>query len=683
MSALKVPTNRVCFLPPDLPVADRPLTSGDPYLRQREVEFKTLAFRNDARLSAASYEIKRLRAFFDGNLGPSGGWRCPLGSANGGEITDRFGRNCGGASSRRLLNTVRNVAGNTSATPGSRRRSPSRRTVVALANNNSQDRALVADPVDEEIVPKKRRRLRDRVAGRLADAAGFLGGSETPQSSSPRQRRRETVVEDAGNRPRSGRTRSADGLPPLPTKRSGPDVDFDNLSDKQRASIEKALDEARLAIGIKWQQRLLTQITEDSMNEYIADLETTSASKGVITKLKNERDSYLSLHDDSVPLKDKLGQMTTDKRRAVLNRANVMNWGPRTKPGKDETPRPASAGMWQAIATAAKARLGARHREGYGIPVNVPVGHRGIDNQKQANGALEAGADLIDIPDEFLAEAIAKNAGDSKRFKSIADTSNSKNGMAMYEDRKTGKAIGIKFRNGTSAASQEDISELAGAHIAERFGFAGGSIRIGGVPNTLPQGKDSTAAPLVFELVGNYVGKYDKPGTDGNRNMSQIDRLRATLLDFTILNMDRHPGNYFTVTDKDGKTRFVPIDHGYGFNSAHEMFFVDGDEKSFKGWLFNKWGGRRNGIMKNLRDEGGTPEGRAELVELMRDTQRQLREAEEQYGLDDALTDIFASLPNRTPRTSSGRDHRKAVERIQWLIKTDPEKVVDLLLGQP
>jgi hypothetical protein len=670
----RTPTTRIRFVPADIAVVHQPLTSGDPHLRQLEVEFKTLAFQNDARLSAASYEIKRLRAFFDSNLGPSGGWRCPLGSANGGEITDRFGRNCGGASSRRLLNTVRNVAGST-GTPGKRRRE---RPVV---NNNVGGR--VRSDVAEEgegVAPPKRRKLRERILQRVEDIADRWDDGD---GSTPGRRRRGAVVEDAGNRPRPGRTRTADGLPPLPTKRSGPDVDVDKLSDKQRAAVEKALDESRLAIRIKWQQRIASQITEDSINEFIADLETTGAAKSVITKLKNERDSYLSLHDDSVSLKDKLGQMTANKRRTVLNRAKVMNWGPETKPGEDEKPRPAGAGMWQAIATAAKARLGARHEHGYGIPVNVPVGHRGIGDQKQANGAVDAGADLIDIPDEFLAEAIAKNTGDGKRFKSIADTSNSKNGMAMYEDRKTGKAIGIKFRGGTSAASQEDLSELAGAHIAERFGFAGGSIRVGGIANSSPQGNDSTAVPLVFELVGNYVGKYDKPDRNSNRSMAQIDRLRATLLDFTILNMDRHPGNYFTVTDKDGKLRFVPIDHGYGFNSAHEMFSVDGDEKSFKGWLFNKWGGRRNGIMKNLRDEAGTAEGRAELVELMRDTQRQLREAEEQYGLDNALTDIFASLPDRTPRTSSGRDHRKAVERIQWLINTDPEKIVDLLLGQP
>jgi hypothetical protein len=205
---------------------------------------------------------------------------------------------------------------------------------------------------------------------------------------------------------------------------------------------------------------------------------------------------------------------------------------------------------------------------------------------------------------------------------------------------------------------------------------------VGGTPNLVPQ-NGSEAIPLVFEMVGNYVGRYDRASGDGNANMLQIDRLRATLLDFAILNMDRHHGNYFTVTGKNGETRFVPIDHGYGFNSARDMFSVDGDEKSFKGWLFGEWGGRRNGIMKYLREEGGTPEGRERLVELMRETQRQLREAEEQYGLNDALSDIFASIPNRTPRTSSGRDHRKAVERIQWLIDTDGQKIVDILLGQP
>jgi hypothetical protein len=60
------------------------------------------------------YEVKRVRAVWDPSLSipgtdRRGGWRCPEGTRYGGQITDRFGRQCGWGLVRRIANMVSNV----------------------------------------------------------------------------------------------------------------------------------------------------------------------------------------------------------------------------------------------------------------------------------------------------------------------------------------------------------------------------------------------------------------------------------------------------------------------------------------------------------------------------------------------------------------------------------------------
>jgi hypothetical protein len=70
--------------------------------------YKAQRFITQARYAAFSMQLKSIRAFFDPDVGPGGGWRCPEGTINGGQITDRFGRGCGGLTRRlgRLLGSV-------------------------------------------------------------------------------------------------------------------------------------------------------------------------------------------------------------------------------------------------------------------------------------------------------------------------------------------------------------------------------------------------------------------------------------------------------------------------------------------------------------------------------------------------------------------------------------------------
>jgi hypothetical protein len=62
--------------------------------------FRAKQFVTEANKSTMVYEVKRVRAVWDPSLSipgtdRRGGWRCPEGTRYGGQITDRFGRQCG------------------------------------------------------------------------------------------------------------------------------------------------------------------------------------------------------------------------------------------------------------------------------------------------------------------------------------------------------------------------------------------------------------------------------------------------------------------------------------------------------------------------------------------------------------------------------------------------------------
>ena len=79
-----------------------PLRSFASNSRQSAINYKALTFRAESTFSEVTFEVKRARALWDPDLGPSGGWRCPTGTQYGGYITDRFGRGCGGGALRRV-----------------------------------------------------------------------------------------------------------------------------------------------------------------------------------------------------------------------------------------------------------------------------------------------------------------------------------------------------------------------------------------------------------------------------------------------------------------------------------------------------------------------------------------------------------------------------------------------------
>lgn len=76
--------------------------------------FKAASFVSDQTRSSANFEIKAVRAIWDPSLAipgtdRRGGFRCPVGTRYGGQITDRFGRSCGWGVARRIANQIADI----------------------------------------------------------------------------------------------------------------------------------------------------------------------------------------------------------------------------------------------------------------------------------------------------------------------------------------------------------------------------------------------------------------------------------------------------------------------------------------------------------------------------------------------------------------------------------------------
>ena len=78
------------------------------------LSFKASSFISDQTQSSFNIEIKGVRAIWDPSLAipgtnRRGGFRCPVGTRYGGQITDRFGRSCGWGVARRIANQIADI----------------------------------------------------------------------------------------------------------------------------------------------------------------------------------------------------------------------------------------------------------------------------------------------------------------------------------------------------------------------------------------------------------------------------------------------------------------------------------------------------------------------------------------------------------------------------------------------
>ena len=163
-------------------------------MEQSLASYKAKSFLQERDSSSITYEVKRTRAIWDASLripgtNRSGGWRCPTGTRYGGQITDRFGRNCGWGVARRLANEISDL-GERLENVSDRRRE--RRAQRAVGRAQGATRQI-----------RERRGLVERAAGRVANV--LEGDGETPKA--PRRALPEQVPNVRRMRQGEGRRR--------------------------------------------------------------------------------------------------------------------------------------------------------------------------------------------------------------------------------------------------------------------------------------------------------------------------------------------------------------------------------------------------------------------------------------------------------------------------------------------
>lgn len=587
-----------------------------------------------------------------------------------------------------------------------------------------------ADRDDERrgIKPRKRR---DVAPGLENGGQGVL----RPDAQNRRSRRTDAVAETATNRPRPKKPSTPVAVVKPPQRRQrGQQIDVNNLDANGKKRLNDRLDRERDALNTKWRTRLGGEDpTPEKIRAYVKAREQRS-SPGYVNTLKamerdhailNGEDRLDRVNDLAPSVRKRLAEGTPqaavparprparprparprEPRPATVPEAAVPDVPPAPRvpsappappsapgaPGNApqvpnaETVKPPAApapykprrnilGLVARKDKRNRAKLGSFDKNGFADPKRVEVGNKGISTQANASKYLKDGGDMADVPDDFLAAAMEANLGPGKRFTVIRKAS-SANSPTLVKDTKTGQGFLIKKYSQNSVGFNEDVNDLIGNHIAERFGFPNGQMRFAGKLNG-PANSPKSSVPVVFELGNNFVdGSLESP----NPNRLDIKNLvRATLFDYAIINSDRHGGNYFNAV-KDGKHYFFPIDQSLGFNArkGRRHFSGEANAAGFGNWLSAGQGGARNNMKAVLQGKMDAA-GRREVISEIKKLQNDLRKAERQESSSNAIGRVLGQFPGRKYATDEGRSHKDAAKRIQWLINARPEEIANVL----
>jgi hypothetical protein len=515
------------------------------------------------------------------------------------------------------------------------------------------------------------------------------------------------------------------GPPPIPARDINPDAEFDQPGDKDLVKIVKdevarykpnAYNNLRnlsreQVLGKKNEYQDLLKQAQTGFDKAYDDWR--SKKNGNQRERDEARENLLRSWAQKEKIKENVAaaelravEIEADiafrQRPPVVANNNVeAPNAPRVQPPVRPPDRPAEIpepeGGWDVSPPSAKQdhapeKLNSKGEDGLPDVKSVPVGNKGIDTKGQAIAHLEQGGDLADVPDEFLGEALH---GATNRF-SKQDAGGGVNGMIpdnmhMFTDSVTGKQYFLKYQAGAQAEN-EDIHEMVGNNLAGRFGMPVGGLRLDGKQkggNGVPH---SGGRAIVYEHAGNYVEGRLRLGRDV-ANMGDIkpsDRVRATLMDFVIVNRDRHGGNFFVAPDANGKLRFVPIDPSLGFDvnwggRAFEAF--DGDDAGFVGWLRDSYGGGRNDMLSTLREQVRQGRlSRREVIAAVADVQKSIREAERKNPYLNMVNDVLKTGGDGTPNPRAGdqavvRIGERPQKKMKYLTDVDPSRIADLLLG--
>ena len=342
----------------------------------------------------------------------------------------------------------------------------------------------------------------------------------------------------------------------------------------------------------------------------------------------------------------------------------------------------------------------------------VERGENGISRVEDAIEFVKNGGALRDVPDDFLLSALDDNsvANGGSRFEKRTVNASGVNGTPeLYVDSTNGQGYFVKYRK-SSSVPNEDVAEILGNNVAGRLGFPIGAVRIASDEVSYSQ---PLRRPVLLEHVSNAVeGVIIKP-KNAAEALSIDDLVSATILDYIILNPDRHGGNYFFALQSDGaKTtrRFVPIDPSLGFD-VHDVrrsqkLGAQTDEYAIRRFFRYGQGIRDDLIFKstllpNDPDDDDAPrsdEAMRSVSEAVERARIRLLDSEKRLPFAVAAFDALnaAGTPSvATARSPQGsRRPRESLlggfdnfvdwpaQRIWTIISMDSEEFADLLMDQ-
>lgn len=173
------------------------LSHSDSNSWRSQLNYKALAWQNDTYVSTIGFEFK-IRKPLPFDL-PNGGrgFRCAPGMANGGAFSDRYGRNCGEAAARRIINAMGSLGEGTRLSRRSGRPSPARSGGSGASGRTSRRlgvtqvasrRGSSAATTPMGANPRSRRVLADRNAGlarSFANDRNRLKAAKANKNSNP------------------------------------------------------------------------------------------------------------------------------------------------------------------------------------------------------------------------------------------------------------------------------------------------------------------------------------------------------------------------------------------------------------------------------------------------------------------------------------------------------------------
>lgn len=185
---------------PIMSVSDAPIKIFSEYEFENIISYKASTFISEQQKTTFNYEVKRVRALWDPSLSipgtnRRGGWRCPVGTRYGGQITDRFGRSCGWGVARRIANQIADIGEQLEQRDDNKRKRRldrrNARMIRRLGGSVGEGRVEgrlrgIAERLDGGVTPTPRGRLnaeqRDGGEGGLRNVArGLIGQRRVPQ----------------------------------------------------------------------------------------------------------------------------------------------------------------------------------------------------------------------------------------------------------------------------------------------------------------------------------------------------------------------------------------------------------------------------------------------------------------------------------------------------------------------